>query len=140
MSAPTNPRGISFSLTAPKAAKPQPPVVRPPSPGPQVEAVSASSRRAAAAAFFLSEKLVQVCKNMSIDVFWIRIRSDPKLLSRSGNHFASTAAAFFLGEKLVQVCNYCSLVVYGSVLDPDPRLLAEIIPDSGSSGFEMNMK
>ena len=54
-----NPRGISFSLTTPKPAKPQPPA-RPPSPGPQVEQNTASSKRAAAAAFFLSEKLVQV--------------------------------------------------------------------------------
>ncbi len=51
-------------------------------------------------------------------MFWIRIRSDLKLLTRSGNHFVSAAAAFFPSEKLVQVCKkkHCSLVV----LDPDP--------------------
>jgi len=50
-------KGISFSLSAPKPAKPVPPTPRPSSPGPELETAAASDagRRSGAAAFFLSE-------------------------------------------------------------------------------------
>ena len=51
-----NPRGISFSLSAPRPAKPAPPPQRPPSPGPQLESPGLpAARRSGAAAFFLNE-------------------------------------------------------------------------------------
>ena len=54
------PRGIKFSLSAPKPAKPVPASPRPPSPGPQLDSVGEGAagggiRRSGAAAFFLTE-------------------------------------------------------------------------------------
>lgn len=67
-------KGISFSLSAPKPAKPVPPTPRPSSPGPELETAAASDagRRSGAAAFFLSE--VSNFYNLKMDlkskVFW----------------------------------------------------------------------